>query len=122
MARGPYRAPGRLDVPSSNGAPTTATSTPSRAAGSMTSRWPANVAPIPAWPGESPRTPSCCERSTREHPTRCTRLERGLRSGDLVGGRHGGVELAESGHERRVDVPRVHLAPAELEVGSGAGV
>src|SRR4051794_25670850 len=41
---------------------------------------------------------------------------------DLVRGRHGRVELAESGDERRVHVLRVHLAPAELEVRSGARV
>src|SRR5688572_6987384 len=43
-------------------------------------------------------------------------------SADLVRGRHGCVELAESGDERCVYVLRVHLASAELEVGSGAGV
>ena len=38
IARGPNRAPGRWDVPSSNGAPTTATSTPRRriSSGSVT--------------------------------------------------------------------------------------
>ena len=38
IARGPKRVPGRFDVPSSNGAPTTATSTPVSGGRSMTSR------------------------------------------------------------------------------------
>ena len=69
IARGPKRAPGRFDVPSSNGAPTTATSTPSSAAGAMTSRLPANVCPMPTWLGASPRTPSCSSAVHARDPT-----------------------------------------------------
>src|SRR4051794_28240564 len=68
---------------------------------------------------------ACCERYMRLRATTRTRAKLVSRrefSADLVRGRHGGVELAESGDERRVHVLRVHLAPAELEAGSGAGV